>query len=81
MARSKDIALKLGLAEVQVLIAAVIHSFESGSAKSDEQRKTLANAGQKLRSVEKKLLERNNSWLSMTTQTKEQPSRRSQRSK
>jgi hypothetical protein len=81
MARGKDIALKLGLAEVQVLIAAVIHSFESGSAKSDEQRKTLANAGQKLRSVEKKLLERNNSWLSMTTQTKERPSRRSQRSK
>jgi len=81
MARGKDIALKLGLAEVQVLIAAVIHSFESGSAKSDEQRKTLANAGQKLRSVEKKLLERNNSWLSMTTQTKEQLSRRSQRSK
>ena len=58
MARGKDIALKLGLAEVQVLIAAVTQSFESGFAKSDEQRKTLANAGQKLRSVEKKLLER-----------------------
>jgi hypothetical protein len=61
MARGKDIALKLGLAEVQVLIAAVIHSFESGSAKSDEQRKALANVGQKLRSLEKQLLKGNNS--------------------
>ena len=58
MARGKDIALKLGLAEVQVLITAVIHSFESDLAKSDEQKKTLANAGQKLRALEKKLLER-----------------------
>lgn len=58
MARGKDIALKLGLAEVQVLIAAVIHSFESGFAKGDEQRKTLANAGQKLRALEKKLQQR-----------------------
>ena len=61
MARGKDIALKLGLAEVQVLIAAVIHSFESGSAKSNEQRKALANVGQKLRSLEKQLLKGNNS--------------------
>ena len=61
MARGKNIDLKLGLAEVQVLIAAVIHSFESGSAKSNEQRKALANVGQKLRSLEKQLLKGNNS--------------------
>jgi len=66
MARGKDIALKLGLAEVQVLIAAVIHSFESGSAKSDEQRKTLANAGQKLRTLEKKLQQRKSHQITLS---------------
>jgi len=53
--------IKLGLAEVQVLIAVVIHSLKSGFAKSNEQGIALANLGLKLRSLEKQLLKGNNS--------------------
>jgi len=59
MARGKQI--KLQLAEVQVLIAVVIHSLKSGFAKSNEQKIALANLGLKLRSLEKQLLKGNNS--------------------
>jgi hypothetical protein len=58
MARGKDSHVKLALPEVQALINAIIDSFTSGSAKSDEQKKALANAGQKLRALEKKLQQR-----------------------
>ena len=58
MARGKDSHVKLALPEVQALISAIIDSFTFDSTKSDEQKKALANAGQKLRALEKKLQQR-----------------------